>query len=115
LKKLRSTATTPEQKIEVVDDLLGLYFAWPKTNLAVTLLAVTLAERDLDADGILLKALDKHLAKPTKGVDPKVVVAQLAKIKTPEDRKNWKKWLQAWQARLKKSEQPAEKPKNSAK
>lgn len=110
LKKLQSTAT-PEQKTEVVDDLLCLYFAWPKTNLAVTLLAVTLAEKDLDADGVLLKTLDKHLTGPTKGVDPKVVVAQLAKIKTPEDRKKWKTWLDGWQARLKKSEQPVGKPK----
>ena len=115
LDKLLSTATTPEQKTEVVDDLLCLYFAWPKTNFAVTLLAVTLAEKDLDADGVLLKTLDKHLAEPTKGVDPKVVVAQLAKIKTPEDRKNWKKWLGGWQARLKKSEQPVEKPKKTEK
>lgn len=110
LKKLQSMAT-PEQKTEVVDDLLCLYFAWPKTNLAVTLLAVTLAEKDLDADGVLLKTLDKHLTGPTKGVDPKVVVAQLAKIKTPEDRKKWKTWLDGWQARLKKSEQPVGKPK----
>ena len=115
LKKLRSTATTPEQKTEVVDDLLDLYFAWPKTNLAVTLVAVTLAEKDLEADGILLKALDKHLAEPAKGVDPKVVVAQLAKIKTPEGRKKWEKWLEGWQARLKKSEQPVEKPKKTEK
>ncbi|MBL7185370.1 MAG: hypothetical protein ISS70_03525 [Phycisphaerae bacterium] len=111
LDKLRSMATTPEQETEAVADLLGLYFAWPKTDLAAKLLAVVLEKEDLDADGVLLKTLDEHLTEPTKGVDPKVVVAQLAAIKTPQNREKWGTWLKGWQARLSKSEPPAEKPK----
>jgi len=111
LDKLRSMATTPEQKTAAVADLLDLYFAWPKTDLAVKLLAMALETEDLDADGVLLKTLDEHLTEPTKGVDPKVVVAQLAAIKTPQNREKWVKWLKGWQTRLSKSEQPAEKPK----
>ncbi len=115
LNKLRLMATTPEQKTKAVADLLGLYFAWPKTNLAAKLLAGVLEKEDLDASGVLLKTLDEHLAEPTKGVDPKVVVAQLAAIKTPEKREKWGKWLNGWQTRLNKNEQPEEKPKTPSK
>jgi len=111
LDKLRSMATTPEQRTKAVADLLDLYFAWPKTDLAAKLLAVALETEDLDADGVLLKTLDEHLTEPTKGVDPKVVVARLAEIKTPQNREKWVKWLKGWQTRLSESEQPAEKPK----
>ena len=110
LGRLRSMATTPEQKTQAVADLIDLYFAWPKTDLAAKLLATALEAEDLDADGVLLKTLDEHLTKPT-GVDPKAVVAQLAAIKAPENREKWVKWLKGWQTRLSKSEQPAEKPK----
>jgi HEAT repeat protein len=111
LDKLRSMATTPEQKTQAVADLLDLYFAWPKTDLAAKLLAAALEAEDLDANGVLLKTLDDHLTKPTKGVDPKEVVAQLAAIKAPENRAKWVEWLKGWQTRLSKAEQPAEKPK----
>jgi HEAT repeat protein len=111
LDKLRSMATTPKQKTEAVADLLGLYFAWPKTDLAAKLLAVALETEDLDADGVLLKRLDGHLTEPANRVDPKAVVAQLAAIKTPRKREKWVKWLKGWQTRLSKSEQPVKKPK----
>ena len=111
LKKLRSAATTPEEETKAAADLLGLYFAWPKTELAAALLAGALEKEDLDPNGVLLKTLDEHLSKQTKGVDPKKVVAQLAAIKTPENREKWGKWLKGWQTLLSKSEQPADKPK----
>ena len=111
LDKLLAAATTPEQKTAAVVDLLGVYFAWLKTDRAAKLLTKVLEEEDLDSDGVLLKTLDGHLEKPVQGIDPKAVIAQFAAIKTPENREKWGKWLQDWQARLSKSEKPAEKPK----
>lgn len=112
LDKLRSMATTPEQKTEADDDLLCLYFAWPKTDLVIELLTAVLKEKDLVAGGVLLETLDEHLAKPTEGVDPNKVVALLAGIKPPQNRGKWGKWLNGWQTRLNESKPKlAGKPK----
>jgi HEAT repeat protein len=115
LDKLRSTATTSEQKAQAVADLVDLYLAWPKTDLVAKLLTAALETGDLDADGVLLKTLDKHLSAPAKGVDPKAVIARLEAIKTPQNREKWSKWLGGWQSRFSKSVQPAEKPKTPEK
>ena len=115
LDKLLSMATTPEQKTEAAGDLLCLYFAWPKMDLVIKLLTAALQKEDLDANGVLLKTLDEHLTKPTKGIDPKAVVAQLVGIQATQNRDKWKKWLDSWQTRLSKSEQPVEKEKTSEK
>ena len=111
MSKLRAMATTPEQKTQAVADLIDLYFAWAKTDLATKLIEAALEAEDLDANGVLLKTLDDHLTKPNKGVDPKAVVARLAAIKAPENRAKWVEWLKVWQTRLSKAEQPADKPK----
>ncbi|MEA3224824.1 MAG: HEAT repeat domain-containing protein [Planctomycetota bacterium] len=118
LDKVWATAATPEEKNAAVADLVGVYFAWPKTpntDLLAKLLAKALEKEDLDADGTLLKALDEHLAKPAQGVDPNAVINQLAKIQTPKERPKWGKWLKDWQTRLSKIAQPADKPQAKSK
>ncbi len=118
LDKIRATAPTPEEKKAAAADLVGVYFAWPKTpktDLVVKLLAKALEKEDLDAGGTLLKALDEQLAKPAQGVDPKAVVADLAKIKTPKNRPKWRRWVENWQTRLSTSEQPVDKPEAGTK
>lgn len=111
LKKLLATAASQAEKDGVTVQLLGVYMAWPRADLAASLLAEALQTQDLDREGALLKALDEHLVKPTNGLDPNAVIAQLAAIKAPKERPKWSQWLQGWQSRLSKEDKPADKPK----
>jgi len=109
-QKLQAAAKTPQEKDAAMVQRLDIYLNWPKPDLAAKLLAESLAGRDLDREGALLKSLEEHLVKPKNGLDPNIVIAQLTAIKPPNDRPKWGQWLKDWQTRLSKEDKPAAKP-----
>jgi HEAT repeat protein len=109
-QKLQAAAKTQQEIDAAMVQRLDIYLNWPKPDLAAKLLDEALAARDLDREGALLKSLEEHLVKPKNGLDPNVVIAQLAATPPPKDRPKWGQWLKDWQTRLSKEDKPAAKP-----
>ncbi len=109
---LREVARTDEEKEQILSNLLDVYLRWPNVELAGSLIANRLLEKDLEPNDIVVRSIDSYLSKPPRGADPNEVLrAVFAEIKPSEDRPKWQKQVKRWSERLgqaKKSDKPKE-------
>ena len=112
-----STAGNGQGRGAVVKSLLeaSLQAGALGPDLAGTLIANHLAEKDLEPDSPLAKSIDACLKSPPAGVDPGALLGRLRQIKLadPEKRPQWRKLLTEWEAFADaKKAAPAEKVSN---
>lgn len=106
LGKLYEMAETAEEKDKRLQDMLDVYFKWPRIDLAVKLVQDHLAKGDLDPASALACSIEAHLSEPPTGVDPNAVLEALAKIEAGPSRPVWQARLKYWAKQLKLPSEP---------
>lgn len=86
-----------EDKKVFLTELLDVYLRGAKLELAGLLIANRLSEKDLNPNGLFVARIGKFLNSREAGTDAAEFLAELAKIRVPQERPNWQKQLHHWQ------------------
>ena len=108
---LRKGAEKDEDKSRFLGELLEVYLVWGNVEAASQLVNNSLLERDLGPDDVIIRLIDRYLAKPFEGTDPKAVLAAFGQLK-PEGRPQWDRHYRRWTGQ---SESEKAKPETPAK
>lgn len=112
LGRMYESAQTTKEKDAILPVLLDTYLKWPNVQLATKLMENCLIEKDLKSDNAVAQVLDNYMSNPPAGADPNKVLQSLARIKTPNTRPMWQRWLKTWSERLGKAKD-MDKPEKS--
>jgi len=95
LGAMRQAAKTPEEKEEILGDLLEVYLKWPNFPLAAQLITNRLLVKDLEPNDIAIQTINDYLKEPSAGADPNAAIKALSKIEVPQ-RPEWDKQIRQW-------------------
>jgi HEAT repeat protein len=107
-----------EERQAFLDELLNVYMEWPKAELAVSLIANRLSERDLGPQTYTVKLVETYLTKFSGKAESLAMLKALIAIKVPGNRPGWLGQQKIWTDRLsaaQKAAEPAPKPKEKPK
>ena len=107
---LYEIAQTPEEKKEILPDLLDSCLRGSKPGRAADLVTNCLKEADLDPNNVVVQTIDNYFSKPPVGADLNEALTALVAIKAPQDRPQWQQQLKIWTGRIGKANEP-DKPK----
>jgi len=107
---LYEIAQTPEEKKEILPDLLDSCLRGSKPGRAADLVTNCLKEADLDPNNVVVQTIDSYFSKPPVGADLNEALTALVAIKAPQDRPQWQQQLKIWTGRIGKAKEP-DKPK----
>ncbi len=107
---LYEIAQTPEEKKEILPDLLDSCLRGSKPGRAADLVTNCLKEADLDPNDVVVQTIDSFFSKPPVGADLNEALTALVAIKAPQDRPQWQQQLKIWIGRIGKAKEP-DKPK----
>ena len=107
---LYEIAQTPEEKKEILPDLLDSCLRGSKPGRAADLVTNCLKEADLDPNNVVVQTIDSYFSKPPVGADLNEALTALVAIKAPQDRPQWQQQLKIWTGRIGKANEP-DKPK----
>ncbi len=107
---LRESAESEEEKEAILGRLLYVYLKWPKAENAVQLVNNCLLEKDLDANSVVVLAIEKYLNELPAAADAGAVLEGLIKIEIVKGRPRpmWEEQVQRWTeqlARLKEADE----------
>jgi hypothetical protein len=100
LGKLREAAKTDQEKEEILNKLLEVYLKWPNVKKAADLIYNSLLGKDLEPNDVIVQSIDSYLNTPPEGGDPNTLLAELAKIRVPEQRPKWMQRMELWTGKL---------------
>jgi hypothetical protein len=109
---LRESVDKPEQKREILAELLRVNLHLPDLKAARNLLSNSLLEGDLGEDSEMVKVIEEFLGRG-KPVGPQKLVGVLKEIDFPDKgRTKWQQQLEKWSLKYAKANEPAPEKKN---
>jgi len=111
--KLYDAAQNPNDKDAILPKLLDASLKGFQIERVAGLVGNHLSGADLDPEGVIIKLLSVYFGKPPLGTNQKAILKALEEIKVPQERPNWRKWLDGGkttssQEQAEKSEKPQE-------